>query len=61
MQEKRLALILVKEKSDNPGPVAWLNVQTSAKAAPLTEVVQHTISTKFAPLKWRNVAKELKL
>ena len=50
MQEKRLALILVKEKSDNPGPVAWLNVQTSAKAAPLTEVAQHTISTKFAPL-----------
>ena len=49
MQEKRLALILVKEKSNNPDASSMaerINVSKSYA----TEVVQRTISTKFSPL-----------
>ena len=49
MQEKRLALIMVKEKSDNPNASSMAE-RTNVSKDYATEVVQRTISTKFAPL-----------
>ena len=48
MQEKRLALILVK-KSDNPDASSMAE-RTNVSKGYATKVEQHTISTKFAPL-----------
>ena len=48
MQEKRLALILVKEKSDNPDASSMAD-RTNVSKGYVTEVTQRTISTKFAP------------
>jgi len=49
MQEKRLALILVKEKSNNPD-ASSVAERTNVSKSCATEVAQHTISPKFAPL-----------
>ena len=49
MQEKRLALILVKEKSDNPDASSMAK-RTNVSIGFATEVAQRTISAKFAPL-----------
>ena len=49
MQEKRLTLILVKEKSDNPD-ASNMAERTNVSKGYATEVAQRTISTKCAPL-----------
>jgi len=49
MQEKRLALILVEEKSDNPD-ASSVAERTNVSKSYATELAQCTIFTKFAPL-----------
>ena len=45
MQEKRLALILVREKNNNPDTSSMAEC-TNVRKGYVTEVVLHTISTK---------------